>query len=82
MRVPALRWDPRLLAVLVVVVLAIGLGWAQATRPPAVKAATAGSAPVPIDRQTLVCPQAGGAPIGGAERPPRSRYWACDFPDR
>ena len=61
-----MRRDPRLLAGIVVVVVAIVLVWAQLWQPGAVKAVVEQAHPVPISEQTLVCPQAGGTPAAGA----------------
>ncbi|MGH8890787.1 MAG: DUF5719 family protein [Acidothermaceae bacterium] len=61
-----MRRDPRLLAVVVLVVVAAATIWAQLSQPEAVKAVVAKPQPVPITEQTLVCPQAGGTPSAGA----------------
>lgn len=62
-----MRRDPRLLAVLVVLVVAGVIGYAEATKPAPVSASTTPSpAAVPITERALVCPQAGGQPAGGA----------------
>jgi Family of unknown function (DUF5719) len=63
-----MRRDPRLLGVIVVVVIAAAISWAQASEPGAVKRVVASARSAPITSQTLVCPQAGGTPSGGAAR--------------
>ena len=60
--------EPRLLAAVVIVVIAAAVIWAQVTRPAAVKATTPQPGLMPVTNQTLVCPQAGGTPSRGAAR--------------
>jgi hypothetical protein len=62
------RRDSRLLAVLVVVIVAIAVTWASVSEPAKGRAASATSSAVPITSAALVCPQAGGTPAGGAAR--------------
>lgn len=61
-----MRRDSRLLAVVVLVVVAAAVGWAQFARPAVVTPVVERPRPAPITEQTLVCPQAGGAPSAGA----------------
>jgi hypothetical protein len=63
-----MRRDPRLLAVLVVALVAGGIAWANTAMPPRAKAAAPRLQSIPVTQSTLVCPQAGGAPSNGAAR--------------
>lgn len=63
-----MRRDPRLLAVLVVVLVAAALTWGAVSEPAKGRTASSTSSTVPITTAALVCPQAGGTPPGGAAR--------------
>ena len=63
-----MRREPRLLAVVVVVIVAIAITWAAVAQPAKGRTASATSSVVPITSTAVVCPQAGGTPAGGAAR--------------